>query len=53
VFILKDSLLVKQPISIVHSNENTLIVSGLKDSSELVATPITGGYEGMKVTVKN
>jgi multidrug efflux pump subunit AcrA (membrane-fusion protein) len=53
VFILKDSLLVKQPISIVHANENTVIIKGLKDSSELISIPVPGGYEGMKVAVKN
>lgn len=53
VFILKDSLLVKKPISIVHSNEKTVIVRGLKDSTELITTPVVGGYEGMKVAVKN
>ncbi len=53
VFIVKDSLLIKQPISIVHSSQNSIIVKGLTDSSELVATPVPGGYEGMKVIVKN
>ena len=53
VFLVKDSLLVKQPISVIHSNENTLIIKGLKDSSELVSIPVPGGYQGMKVAVKN
>ncbi len=53
VFLVKDSLLIKQPISIVHSSQNSIIVKGLTDSSELVATPVPGGYEGMKVIVKN
>lgn len=53
VFILSDSLLVKQPITIIHSNENTVIVRGLKDSSQLITIPVPGGYEGMKVAVKN
>jgi membrane fusion protein, multidrug efflux system len=53
VFLVKDSLLVKQQVSIVHANENSLIVRGLKDSSELISVPVPGGYEGMKVAVKN
>jgi membrane fusion protein (multidrug efflux system) len=53
VFILKDSLLVKQPISIVHANENTVIIRGIEDASQLISTPIPGGYEGMKVASKN
>lgn len=53
VFLVKNSLLIKQPISIVHSSQNSIIVKGLTDSSELVATPVPGGYEGMKVIVKN
>ena len=53
VFLVKDSMLVKQQILIIHSNENTLIIKGLKDSSELISLPVPGGYEGMKVAVKN
>ncbi|MDB4088651.1 HlyD family efflux transporter periplasmic adaptor subunit [Flavobacteriales bacterium] len=53
VFIVEDGLLVKQPISIIHTNENSLIVKGIKDSSELIAVPVPGGYEGMKVSIKN
>ena len=53
VFLVKNSLLIKQPISIMHSSQNSIIVKGLTDSSELVATPVPGGYEGMKVIVKN
>ncbi len=53
VFTVEDNVLVKVPVTIVHANENTVLVRGLKDASELVAFPISGGYEGMKVTVKN
>lgn len=53
VFLVKNSLLIRQPISIMHSSQNSIIVKGLTDSSELVATPVPGGYEGMKVIVKN
>jgi hypothetical protein len=53
VFLVKDSMLVKQQILIIHSNENTLVIKGLKDSSELISVPVPGGYEGMKVAVKN
>ena len=53
VFVLRDSALHKQEISIVHSNEKSIIVKGLKDSSLLVTVPVSGGYEGMKVSVQN
>ena len=53
VFTLNDSALHKQEITIVHSNEKSLIVRGLKDSSLLISSPVPGGYEGMKVTVQN
>jgi multidrug efflux pump subunit AcrA (membrane-fusion protein) len=53
VFLVRDSILVKQPITIVHANESTLVVKGLEDSSELISVPVSGGYEGMKVAVKN
>ncbi|MEN8928123.1 MAG: HlyD family efflux transporter periplasmic adaptor subunit [Flavobacteriales bacterium] len=53
VFLVKDSVLVKQAISIIHSSGNTLIVRGLKNNSDLVSSPVAGGYEGMKVAVKN
>jgi len=53
VFVLENNSLHKQKISIVHSNENSLIVTGLKDSSLLVTVPVAGGYEGMKVAVQN
>lgn len=53
VFLVKDSLLIKHPVSIIHSNEKTLIVKGLEDYSELVSIPIPDGYQGMRVAVKN
>ncbi|MGB1039250.1 MAG: efflux RND transporter periplasmic adaptor subunit [Flavobacteriales bacterium] len=53
VFILKDSLLVKQPVAIVHSGDNSVIVKGLTDRSQLVTLPMPNGYEGMKVSPKN
>lgn len=52
VFIVQHGALSKQTIAIVHANENTVIVKGLKDSMELIATPVPGGYEGMKVSIK-
>ena len=53
VFILQDSVLHKQPITIVHANEKSLIVKGLENSSQLISTSVSGGYEGMKVSVQN
>jgi hypothetical protein len=53
VFTVQDSTLVKVPITIVHANENNVLVRGLKDATELVSIPVSGGYEGMKVAVKN
>ncbi len=53
VFVVKENKLIKQPISLVHANENTLIVKGLENDLQLVTTPVIGGYDGMQVVVKN
>lgn len=46
-----DSVLALKEISVVHFNENTAVVSGLKNGDKLLAKPIPGSYEGMKVKV--
>ncbi len=53
VFLVKDSALVKQPISILHSGENSLIIKGIPENSQLITLPMPNGYEGMKVSPKN
>lgn len=52
VFVVENNILKKVRISTVHSNENTLIVKGLKDHAALVALPVPGGYDGMKVSIR-
>ncbi|MDB4347283.1 efflux RND transporter periplasmic adaptor subunit [Bacteroidia bacterium] len=52
VFIVENNRLKKVQISTIHSNENTLIVKGLKDNTELIALPVPGGYDGMKITIR-
>ena len=52
LFIVKDSTLVKVPIIILHKTNETIIVRGLADNSQLVISPISGAYAGMAVTTK-
>ena len=53
VYVVKENSLAKQQITIVHTNENSIVVSGLVDSTELVTSPVSGAYEGMNIVVKN
>ncbi|WP_010133908.1 efflux RND transporter periplasmic adaptor subunit [Ochrovirga pacifica] len=53
VYLLDNNKLVVQPIIIMHANPNTVLVKGLKNGSKIISSPIVGGYEGMKVLVKN
>ncbi len=49
VYVVKDSVLDLVEIKPIYFNENTVIVRGLNDGTQLVNKPISGGYSGMKV----
>lgn len=46
-----DSILGLKAINLIHFNENTAIISGLKNGDKVLAKPIPGSYEGMKVKI--
>ena len=49
--VVNDSLLGTKSIDVLHFNENTAIVSGLKNGDKILSKLIPGAYEGMKVNV--
>jgi len=51
VFLVRDSLLVKQEIVVHKINENTLIFSGVEEGAELVMEPLINATESMKVSI--
>lgn len=51
VFLVRDSLLVKQEIVVHKINENTLIFSGIQEGAELVIEPLINATESMKVSI--
>ncbi len=53
VFLVKGERLQRVPISIVHSYEESVVVKGLKNGDKLVTMLVPGGYDGMKVTIRN
>lgn len=51
VYVVNDSLLGKQTISIQKVNPETLIFTGLKEGTQLVVEPLVGANENMKVSI--
>ena len=52
LFYVKNSTLHLVEVTLVHFNEKTVIVKGLKEGTKLISKPILGAYEGMKVKIK-
>lgn len=52
VYVVQEGVLVKQPVVVVHSDYNKLIVKGLRDGAQLVTSTVPGGFEGMQVAIK-
>lgn len=50
VYAIEDSALAKKQVEIKKYTPNTVLVSGLPDSIQLLKQPVTGAYEGMPVT---
>ena len=53
LYIVKDSVLDLISIQPVFENENTLVVKGLKNGTQLLSKPIPGAFQGMSVKVYN
>ncbi len=49
VFVLKDSVLESKQVTPIYFKENTVIVKGLVDGTELVSKPVIGAFVGMSV----
>jgi multidrug efflux pump subunit AcrA (membrane-fusion protein) len=52
VFLVEDGKIKKEMVSIIHSNENNVVVKGLKDGAKLITILVPGGYDGMSVTIR-
>jgi len=53
VYLVVDSLLHKQAITVKHISDQTAFVSGIPDGAWLVQKPVPGAFEGMKVNPLN
>ena len=51
LFVVKDSLLDLAPIETVFFKENSVIVKGLADGTQILSRPVPGAYAGMLVKV--
>lgn len=50
LFVVTDSILSYLPVQVVKRSDNTVLVRGIPDGTMLLKTPMTDGFEGMKVT---
>lgn len=53
VFGVQDSTLVKMPVQVVKLNQETALIRGVNDGTQLLKELFTGAYEGMKVSISN
>ncbi len=51
VFVVKDTLLDVTAVSPVHFKENSVVVQGLADGTQILAKPVPGAYAGMRIKV--
>jgi len=51
VYIMEDNKLKLQNVNVVHSNLNTVVITGLKDGTKYISKPVSGAFEGMEVKV--
>lgn len=52
VYMVTDSLLHLTNIEIIHQNEKSIVVKGLKNSETILTKPVPKAFEGMKVKIK-
>ncbi|MEM1135273.1 MAG: HlyD family efflux transporter periplasmic adaptor subunit [Bacteroidota bacterium] len=53
LYVVQDSLLLLKTIEIVKLNDETAVIRGLQDSTQIISETVTGAYEGMKVRTYN
>ena len=51
VYVVQDSLLRLQPITVEKANRTTAIVSGLPDGAQLLTSTVPGAFDGMLVRI--
>ena len=49
LYIVKDSVLQVVAISILHTTNDSIIIRGLEDGTDVVIRPVAGGYNGLQV----
>jgi membrane fusion protein (multidrug efflux system) len=52
LYVVEDSTLIKVPITILHKTNDSIVVRGLINDSQLLSSPISGAYSGMVVSTK-
>jgi len=53
VYLVQDSTLVLRPVQVVKRESETVIVQGLKSTDQLLAKPLPGSFDGMRVAPVN
>ena len=51
VYVLQDSTIRLHPVQVVRIREENAIVRGLPDRTPILAQPVPGAFDGMKVAV--
>ena len=51
VFVISNDLLEMVPIIPVYFKENSVVVQGLADGTQILARPVLGAYQGMRVKI--
>jgi len=51
VYVVKDSILDLVTVNPVYFNENTVVIKGLTDGTQLLSKTVPGAYAGMAVKV--
>jgi hypothetical protein len=50
---VENDVLVVKELSTVYNTDNTVIVKGLKNGTNMIIRPVAGGYAGMPVNMVN
>ncbi|MEQ9285500.1 MAG: efflux RND transporter periplasmic adaptor subunit [Cyclobacteriaceae bacterium] len=53
VYVVKDGALELAPIRILHENQKTVIIAGLKDGMQMVSKVVPNSFSGMAVSIIN
>lgn len=51
VYLVEENKLKLENVNVVHSNLNTVVITGLKEGSRYVSKPVSGAFDGMEVKV--